>query len=81
MAQCITIETRAINDRSLYTKPDIFGRVPDNNIKEIAVNDAPKCAKPQSNDSYECISSKINLPDVCQKVTNVKNKSQPKIIL
>jgi citrate lyase alpha subunit len=67
MAQCITLETRAINDRSLYQKPDVYGRVPEGN-KMIASNDSNKCEKPLDNESHECIGSEINLSNVCHKV-------------
>ncbi len=70
MAQCITLETRALNDRSLYQKPDVYGRVPEGNDKIITSNEPKehKCEKPLDNESHECIASQINLSNVCHKV-------------
>ena len=67
LAECITLETRAVCHKNLYTKPDIYGQLPNGVDINHIICDKTKSQEFEANEC-QCIESGINLEKVCDRV-------------
>ena len=68
LANCITLETRAVCHKNLYLKRDISGQIPNVSTSDDFISNNLVEDKSEQNHCFQCYESQINLQKVCHQV-------------